>query len=656
MERRTVPLLVRAASELLEAESERDVVATAMRILGDHHGYGPRYLLLSEDGDLVMAAAQGSGTKAAQGYRAPLGTGLAGACAQQQRVINCPDVTTDKRYVPLNPETRSEIVIPLIARSDLLGVLAVDSPRLRAFGTEDEETLSAFAKLVALALMHARTDELRRREVDELQAMSTVARRATLDLDGTAQAVVEEFSRVTTSDSVVVYLLDRTTGCLVPATVAYDHALYPDDYRSRLRPLGVGEGLSGWAAKTRQAALVPDVSEDERALPVTGVPLDAKAGIVVPLVVENELLGVIRAVKMGAGSFTDDHFRLAKALGAQASLAIAAARAHQEQGERLQELAVLKDISSRLSEVTTLHQVLSSALDGAVRITGGEAGIVWRRHDDGLFRLAVSHNLDAERLAHHAPNDPGSASSEMARTGQAMRIDDLREDPRVTVVRAAPHLRSAIGVPLRSEGRVYGALWVLHSSPGFFSERHEGQVQVVAAHCGAALARAEAFEEATRLSITDELTGFFNARYFHARLGEEIARAQRYGHELALVLVDSDALKNVNDRLGHEAGNEHLRRVARTIRESVRATDIVARYGGDEFVILQPEAGIDAARMTAERIRAAAAEALGDVATSVSVGVAAYPNVKDADALFREADRALGEAKRRGKNTVVVAG
>jgi two-component system cell cycle response regulator len=129
----------------------------------------------------------------------------------------------------------------------------------------------------------------------------------------------------------------------------------------------------------------------------------------------------------------------------------------------------------------------------------------------------------------------------------------------------------------------------------------------------------------------------------------------RYGHELALVLIDSDALKVVNDRLGHEAGNEHLRGLARTIRAHVRATDIVARYGGDEFVVLQPEAGLEAARATAERIRKAASVQQEGIATSVSIGVAAFPNVREADALFREADRALSVAKQQGKNTVVVA-
>lgn len=649
---------MRAAGELLGADDEAAVLRAAMRLLGDHYGYGARYLLVREGDLLRTAAADGPGTETteAQTFTTPVGRGLTGVCAELRRVINVRDVVRDPRFVSLIAGTRSEICVPLAVRDDLIGVLSVESPKVGAFSAEDEEELAAFAQLVALAVAHTRDDAARRQDIAELQAISEVARRAVaLDLDGTLNAAVTSFRELTTSDSVAVYLWDEAQQKLVCSALAFDAAHYPPDYRERMRPLELGEGMVGWAAKTREAALIADISKDQHALALPGIPLGEKAGIVVPLTVEDELLGVIRAVKMGAGTYSHDHFRLARSLADQAALAIAAARAHAEQGERLEELTVLGDISQRLSEVATLGQVLSSAIDGAMRITGAEAGLVWRRGDDRLFRLAASINLDVEKLAANPPNQPHSNSNEMHRTGRPILTADLTRSRGVTSTEALAGHRALLGVPLRSEGHMYGSLYVLHPRPGYFNERHVQQVQVVAAHAGAALARAQAFEEATRLSITDELTGFFNARYLTARIQEEIARATRYGHELALVLIDSDALKRVNDRLGHEAGNEHLRGLARTIRAHVRATDIVARYGGDEFVVLQPEAGLDAARATAERIRKAASVLQQGIATSVSIGVAAFPNVREAEALFREADRALGVAKQQGKNAVVVA-
>src|SRR5262249_18701392 len=112
-----------------------------------------------------------------------------------------------------------------------------------------------------------------------------------------------------------------------------------------------------------------------------------------------------------------------------------------------------------------------------------------------------------------------------------------------------PHLHAMIGIPLRSDGQAYGTLLLLHRASDQFKEKHERVLEVIAAQAAAAIARAEALERAERLAITDALTGLFNARYFNGRLQAEIERARRYGHTVSLVIVDSDALKCVNDHL-----------------------------------------------------------------------------------------------------------
>src|SRR5207245_10853522 len=108
------------------------------------------------------------------------------------------------------------------------------------------------------------------------------------------------------------------------------------------------------------------------------------------------------------------------------------------------------------------------------------------------------------------------------------------------------------------------------------------------------------------LAITDELTSFYNARFFTARVQEEVQRAARYGHPLSLVMIDSDSLKNVNDRFGHEEGNRYLVELAQIIRENVRATAIVARLGGDEVLALTTETELAGARHPPQPIRVAA--------------------------------------------------
>lgn len=243
-----------------------------------------------------------------------------------------------------------------------------------------------------------------------------------------------------------------------------------------------------------------------------------------------------------------------------------------------------------------------------------------------------------------------------AKTRSVVNVGDLFRDPRT--VRVGQGQLSRLCVPMLVRDELLGVVVVESPKRDAFRLRDEELLGAFARVLALALMSARAFHEAQVLAITDSLTGLYNARYFTGRLEAEVQRAERYGHELALLIVDSDALKRVNDHLGHVAGNELLASLSRSIKQHVRATDLVARFGGDEFVILQPETGLDAALATAERIREAAyaASDAAGIERSVSVGVAAYPAAATtADALFQRADDALYRAKRAGKNKVVAA-
>lgn len=166
-------------------------------------------------------------------------------------------------------------------------------------------------------------------------------------------------------------------------------------------------------------------------------------------------------------------------------------------------------------------------------------------------------------------------------------------------------------------------------------------------------------DELAKLSTTDPLTGLHNARGWTRRLQEEVARYQRYHHPLALLLVDLDDLKQINDRHGHAAGSLSLRLVGGAIRSELRASDIGARFGGDEFAILAPNTSESSALALAERIRAVIARERAPWSVTASVGVTVLNNGGraepiDTDALMRLADTALYQAKNQGKNTVVL--
>lgn len=163
-----------------------------------------------------------------------------------------------------------------------------------------------------------------------------------------------------------------------------------------------------------------------------------------------------------------------------------------------------------------------------------------------------------------------------------------------------------------------------------------------------------------RISDTDELTGVYNMRSFSAILRRMFQQSVRHGHPLSIIMIDSDNLKVVNDTHGHNAGNKLLQHLIRKVGEELRRSDIVARYGGDEFIILLPETERQGAMETAERIRQAFEisrfEYRGNsLSVTVSLGLASYPeDGSNVDIIVDKADKALYRAKRLGRNQTAI--
>ncbi|UCV06435.1 diguanylate cyclase [Dechloromonas denitrificans] len=171
----------------------------------------------------------------------------------------------------------------------------------------------------------------------------------------------------------------------------------------------------------------------------------------------------------------------------------------------------------------------------------------------------------------------------------------------------------------------------------------------------------ESEERYRLLSLTDSLTGLYNSRYLHQRLQSELERSDRYQRALSLLVIDCDNFKRINDSFGHLEGDRVLKALAGVIAHCLRRSDSGYRYGGEEFVVLLPEAGIEAAQAMAERLRSgfASQEVIAadgrSIRCTVSIGVAEQRSGDSNNSLIRRADEASYQAKQKGKNCVVVA-
>jgi diguanylate cyclase (GGDEF)-like protein len=214
-------------------------------------------------------------------------------------------------------------------------------------------------------------------------------------------------------------------------------------------------------------------------------------------------------------------------------------------------------------------------------------------------------------------------------------------------------------LPLVAKGQAIGLVELFSRSRIAADPQRLQLARAMANEAAIALENARLYDDARKLADHDQLTGFFNHRYLHERLGEEVVRAQRTKRPLAVLMLDLDDFKLVNDTFGHLFGDRVLVHVAGRIRETMRYSDVPARYGGDEFAIILPETDAPAARRAAERILGALrdapfqAEGRLPVPVQASIGVAVHPHDgRTGTELIAAADRALYDSKGHGGGTV----
>ena len=223
-----------------------------------------------------------------------------------------------------------------------------------------------------------------------------------------------------------------------------------------------------------------------------------------------------------------------------------------------------------------------------------------------------------------------------------------------------PGARALMVIPIVSRNSQLGIVVLEHKKEGIYRDLEGTLALNLAGQAGLILENAQLFEEVKTLAATDDLTGLYNRRSFYEMGEREIIRAKRYYHHLSLLMLDIDNFKRINDTYGHGAGDEILQELAKRLREAVRATDIVSRYGGEEFCILLTETGIEEAKKVAEDLRRKIGEEPINCQEhrsfniTASFGVTSLKNdTPGFNELVEEGDVAMYEAKGRGRNRVV---
>ena len=492
------------------------------------------------------------------------------------------------------------------------------------------------------------------RQLEVLQAASARLSRAE-GTEAVGRAVVEETGRIIDYHNARVYVLEPS-GDLIPIAFEGRVGAYEKVDLELLRTR-LGIGFTGWVGQHGEPLLVRDANDDPRGASIPGTDDVDESMLVVPMRYDDAVVGVITLSKLGLDQFDGHDLRLLSILADQAATALESARNLARSHALAGELRLLLEVSSQLAGSLDSHQVaniLARHLAGVMEVENCAISW-WDRATDRVASIGYYPPVPIEQLK------PFFEIGEYPRTRQVLEdqatvlIDaaDPAADPAEVALLVEAGHHALVMLPLVASGESIGLVELISAHAIDLDEDRLSLARTIANEAAIALENARLYEEARALADRDPLTGFFNHRYLHERFGQEAVRARRGHHPLSLLMLDLDDFKLVNDSFGHLLGDDVLRWTAEVIRKTLRASDVPARYGGDEFAILLPDADHDEAATTATRLREAFATSSFSrdgrltVPVGISIGTATFPaDGRTAAELISVADAGLYRMKR----------
>jgi diguanylate cyclase (GGDEF)-like protein len=403
-------------------------------------------------------------------------------------------------------------------------------------------------------------------------------------------------------------------------------------------------GSDSEVIRTQTAALVND-GLDDRSLMVLGES-DAEitcSAVSAPLIHKGRVLGAISAQSYEPDAYSEEDLALLQGIADIAAVALDNAEQFDELEKRRREAEQIEQIGRALTSELDPKEVLQKVIAAALEVLDVDGASVWLcegpthtlgrvAESGGEIRLPVGLSWDLS----------GDLSERLVEERRPIVVNDLASSGLIPE-HLKGHLEagSGLGVPLIVSNQVAGVLTAGSRSPRHFGEGDVAVLQRIASQASVALENARLHANLQALSLTDPLTGLPNRRRLQIHLDKEVAAARR-GRNLVLVVFDLDDFKRYNDTLGHLVGDDILRAFAQILDDENRSMNLVARYGGDEFVSVLSESHMDGARLYVQRVsdRVAKDGIMGEYGVQVSMGLAEFDraSMKSMEDVIQAAD------------------
>jgi diguanylate cyclase (GGDEF)-like protein len=466
------------------------------------------------------------------------------------------------------------------------------------------------------------------------------------------RAVAEVASLLTESTAAGVFVADEETGVI---RLVASHGLGPE----------VAGDVGVLAVRTAPWLVDPDprfVTGDDGAAQLTGAPAPFCSGSFwFPLVQGGKTVGHLVVAGLSNGPPDSTGLEFLRLTGIHATTLIRSVRAQTALNLRVEALTTLAEVGQTLASTLDLDRVLRLIVDSVARLSGATACSIMlldEKREELRIRMAIGVPEEVVRTAVRKIGE--GISGRVAQSGEPIFLRNIA-DATGGVTGCNPdryRSPSLVSVPLKSRGQVIGVLNVNDKKDSDFTAEDVNLITLFANQAAIAIDNARLHDQLWQASVTDGLTQTFVHAHFQRRLKELVAAAAAGDGPLAVIMVDIDFFKKVNDHFGHPVGDMVLQGVAALLRRAVRSSDIVARYGGEEFVLVLSNVPYRVVLSVAERLRKAVEAASfgareNPVKITASFGVAVLPtDASEGDALIRLADENLYASKRGGRNRV----